>query len=51
MEWDEEETGTPMPAAAKYQNVYLIADTLTAFFEKLTISPSDAADGALTPRN
>jgi hypothetical protein len=42
LEWDaddyEEETGEPMPAEAKYQNVYLVADNLTAFFERLTIS-------------
>lgn len=41
LEWDaedyEEETGTVMPAAAKYQNVYLVANSLTEFFEKLTI--------------
>lgn len=44
MEWDEddyeEETGTPMPIAAKYQNVYLLASNLTDFFKKLnTTSP------------
>lgn len=42
LEWDaddyEEETGEQMPAKAKYQNVYLVADTLTAFFEQLIIS-------------
>ena len=42
LEWDaedyEEETGTAMPVAAKYQNVYLVANSFTEFFEKLTIS-------------
>lgn len=42
LEWDaedyEEETGNTMPAEAKYQNCYLIADTFADFFEKLTIA-------------
>jgi hypothetical protein len=42
LEWDaqdyEEETGKTMPAEAKYQNVYLVADSLEAFFKRLTIS-------------
>ena len=42
LEWDAEdyeaETGTPMPVEAKYQNVYLVANSLTEFFERLTIS-------------
>ena len=42
LEWDKEdyleETGNPMPAEAKYQNVYLVADNLTDFFEKLIIA-------------
>lgn len=41
LEWDaedyEEETGHPMPAAAKYQNVYLVADSLTEFFDKMVV--------------
>lgn len=44
LEWDaedyEEETGEIMPEAAKFQNVYLIANSLTEFFEKLTVSAS-----------
>ncbi|UOQ55561.1 SMI1/KNR4 family protein [Hymenobacter cellulosivorans] len=43
MEWDEEdyedETGTPMPVSAKYQNVYLLANNFTDFFEKLNSTP------------
>ena len=42
LEWDEddyeEEVGKTMPVTAKYQNVYLVADSMTSFFERLTIS-------------
>jgi hypothetical protein len=42
LEWDAEdyeaETGEVMPAQAKYQNVYLVADSLEAFFKRLTIA-------------
>ena len=42
LEWDEadyeEETGSAMPPAAKYQNVYLVANSLTEFFKKLEIA-------------
>jgi hypothetical protein len=42
LEWDAEdyevETGKAMPTQAKYQNVYLVADSLEAFFKRLTIS-------------
>ncbi|RPD45214.1 hypothetical protein DNI29_17635 [Hymenobacter sediminis] len=41
LEWDEEdyedETGSPMPNAAKFQNVYLVANSLTELFEKLVV--------------
>jgi SMI1-KNR4 cell-wall len=47
VEWDEEEyeeeTGEPMPQAAKYQNVYLVANTMTEFFERLCISDAGQA--------
>lgn len=47
VEWDEEdyeeETGQPMPKAAKYQNVYLVADSMTAFFERISISSTATA--------
>ena len=37
LEWDAEdyeaETGMPMPAEAKYQNVYLVANGLTEFLK------------------
>jgi hypothetical protein len=42
LEWDaddyEVETGEPMPPEAKYQNVYVVAESFEAFFERLTIS-------------
>ena len=42
-EWDEEdyldEVGEPMPEEAKYQNMYLIADSFTEFLEKLKVVP------------
>lgn len=45
LEWDaedyEEETGVPMPVAAKYQNVYLVAGSLTKFFDKMIICSED----------
>lgn len=44
LEWDaddyEDETGSAMPEAAKFQNVYLVANNLTEFFEKLVVSAS-----------
>ena len=40
-EWDEEDyledVGKPMPEEAKYQNMYLIADSFTEFLEKLQV--------------
>lgn len=40
-EWDEEdyeeETGTKMPEEAKYQNIYLVAESFSDFIEKLHI--------------
>ena len=42
LEWDaddyEAETGQQMPPEAKYQNVYLVADSFEGFFERLTVS-------------
>ena len=42
LEWDEEdyqeETGTSMPREAKYQNVYLVANNLSGFFERLFVT-------------
>jgi hypothetical protein len=44
LEWDaddyEDETGTAMPAAAKFQNVYLVANSLAEFFGNLSVSAS-----------
>ena len=41
LEWDEEdyaeETGLPMPAAAQYQNLYLVAQSVAGFFAALRI--------------
>jgi hypothetical protein len=44
LEWDtddyEDETGSAMPEEAKFQNVYLVANSLKEFFEKLFVSAS-----------
>lgn len=44
LEWDaedyEDETGSAMPNEAKFQNVYLVANSLTESFERLFVSAS-----------